>query len=219
MNNDTEQKKTQEFMIKDRFRGFLPVVIDIETSGLNAQENALLEIAAITLNLDEQGNIYQDKKCHFHIEPFENALINPDSMKINGIDLKADRGALSEKEAITQMFQMVRRSVKETGCNRAVIVAHNAAFDLGFLKAAVERTKIKRDPFHPFASFDTASICGFFYGQTVLAKACSAAGIEFSHKEAHSALYDTEKTAEIFCKMVNELKILKKFNQKVENNT
>jgi ribonuclease T len=40
-------------------------------------------------------------------------------------------------------------------------------------------------------------------GQTVLAKACQAAGIAFDGQQAHSALYDTERTAELFCFIVN----------------
>ena len=83
---------------------------------------------------------------------------------------------------------------------------HNAAFDQGFVNAALARTKIKRTPFHPFVSFDTTSLAGLCLGQTVLIKACQAAGIEFNNKEAHSALYDTEKTTELFCYMVNKWK-------------
>lgn len=185
------------------------MVIDVETAGLNPQTDALLEIAAITLKMNEAGELMQDQTYHSHIQPFEGANINPEALKINGIDINdPNRQAIAETLAIAEMFKIVRKAVKDNGCQRAVIVAHNAAFDQGFLQAAVKRINAKRDPFHPFAMFDTATLAGFMYGQTVLVKACQMAQIPFDGKQAHSALYDTERTAELFCTMVNRLKNL-----------
>src|SRR5690606_4949068 len=93
-------------------------------------------------------------------------------------------------------------------CNRAVLVGHNAFFDHQFLYAAATRAQIKRNPFHPFSCFDTATLGGVALGQTVLARACHAAGISLCQKEAHSALYDAEKTADLFCHIVNRWKAL-----------
>ena len=98
----------------------------------------------------------------------------------------------------------MREAVKAAGCNRAILVGHNAAFDQGFLNAALERTGIKRNPFHPFSHFDTVSLAGLAFGQTVLARAVAAAGIEWNNDEAHSALYDTQKTADLFCTIINQ---------------
>lgn len=206
----SEQTEAIDYkLLKNRFRGYLPVVIDVETAGLNAETDALLEIAAITVKMDENGNLVQDQQYHSHIQPFEGANINPEALKINGIDIiDPNRNAVAEEVAIIEMFKMVRKAVKDNGCQRAVIVAHNAAFDQGFLQAAVKRINAKRDPFHPFAMFDTATLAGFMYGHTVLVKACQLAQIPFDGKQAHSALYDTERTAELFCKMVNRLKDL-----------
>lgn len=206
----TEQTETIDYnLLKNRFRGYLPVVIDVETAGLNAQTDALLEIAAITLKMDENGYLVQDQQFHSHIKPFDGANINPEALKINGINIDdPNRNAIAEEIAIIEMFKMIRKAVKDNGCQRAVIVAHNAAFDQGFLQAAVKRINAKRDPFHPFAMFDTATLAGFMYGHTVLVKACQLAQIPFDGKQAHSALYDTERTAELFCKMVNRLKDL-----------
>lgn len=204
-----QQEQTDYNLLKNRFRGFLPVVIDVETAGLNAQTDAMLEIAAITLKMDKQGNLQQDLQFHAHIQPFEGANINPESLKVNGIDVDNPlRGAVPENVAIPEMLKMIRKAVKEAGCQRAVIVAHNAAFDQGFLQAAIKRINFKRDPFHPFAMLDTATLAGFMYGHTVLVKACQLAQIPFDGKQAHSALYDTERTAELFCTMVNRLKNL-----------
>ncbi|HFE38757.1 MAG TPA: hypothetical protein ENK06_10140, partial [Gammaproteobacteria bacterium] len=96
-----------------------------------------------------------------------------------------------------------RQALKEAQCKRAILVGHNAFFDLGFINAAVERCKMKRNPFHPFSTFDTVSLCGLAYGQTVLARAAKAAGMDWNHNDAHSAIYDAEQTATLFCNVVN----------------
>ncbi len=193
----------------ERFRGFYPVVIDIETSGFDPRQNAILEIAAITLKMDEDGFLSPDQTLQFNVNPFEDAILEPTALAFNGIDPNNPlRDAVDEKVALETIFKVVRTGIKENECNRAVIVAHNAHFDHRFLMAASERAGIKRNPFHPFATFDTASLCGLVFGQTVLAKACEAAQIPFDHKQAHSALYDTEKTAILFCEIVNRYKRL-----------
>ncbi|WP_338589063.1 ribonuclease T [Shewanella khirikhana] len=195
--------------LKYRFRGYYPVVIDVETAGFNAQTDALLEIAVTLLKMDDDGVLGLDKTLHFHIEPFEGANLEPAALAFNGIDPNNPlRGAISEKEAFLEIFKAVRKGMKASDCHRAVVVAHNAAFDHGFVTKAIERSGVKRTPFHPFATFDTACLSGLALGHTVLAQACKIAGIPFDNKEAHSALYDTERTAELFCHIVNRWKAL-----------
>ena len=193
----------------DRFRGFYPVVIDVETAGFNAKTDALLEIAAITLKMDEQGWLMPDTTLHFHVEPFVGANLQPEALAFNGIDPNdPDRGAVSEYEALHEIFKVVRKGIKASGCNRAIMVAHNANFDHSFMMAAAERASLKRNPFHPFATFDTAALAGLALGQTVLSKACQTAGMDFDSTQAHSALYDTERTAGLFCEIVNRWKCI-----------
>ncbi|SHG02494.1 ribonuclease T [Vibrio gazogenes] len=196
--------------LKDRFRGYLPVVIDVETAGFNAQTDALLEICAITLKMDDEGQLQPATTLHFHIEPFEGANLEKEALEFNGIydPFSPLRGAVSEMEALKEIYKQVRKEQKEAECSRAIIVAHNATFDHRFVMAASERSHLKRVPFHPFATFDTATLSGLAYGQTVLAKACRTAGIPFDNKEAHSALYDTQKTADLFCGIVNKWQAL-----------
>ncbi|MEA9391110.1 ribonuclease T [Acerihabitans sp. TG2] len=195
--------------LRGRFRGFYPVVIDIESAGFNANTDALLEIAAVTVNMDDQGWLIPDQCLHFHVEPFPGSLLQPEALAFNGIDPSNPlRGAVSEYEALHEIFKMVRKGIKDRGCNRAIIVAHNAGFDHGFLMAAAGRAGLKRNPFHPFATFDTAALSGLVLGQTVLAKACLTGGIEFDASQAHSALYDTQRTSELFCELVNRWKRL-----------
>ncbi|WP_293814910.1 ribonuclease T [Thiolapillus sp.] len=190
--------------IDRRFRGFLPVVVDVETAGFNAKTDALLEIAAIVIDMDEQGFVHPGMTVDCHVEPFEGANLDPKALDFTGIDPHHPfRFAKPEKDALEAVFKPIRQAVTMHNCKRAILVGHNAFFDLGFINAAVERTGIKRNPFHPFSTFDTVSLAGLAYGQTVLAKAVAAAGIEWDGKEAHSALYDTQKTAELFCAVVN----------------
>ena len=196
---------TEQTLFSKRFRGFFPVVIDVETAGFNCQTDALLEIAVTTLKMDDQGLLALDKTLHFHIQPFEGANIEQAAIEFNGIDpFSPLRGAVEEVDAFKEICKSVSKAQKAAGCQRTVIVAHNASFDQGFVNAALARTKIKRVPFHPFVSFDTTSLAGLALGQTVLAKACRTAGIEFDNSQAHSAVYDTERTAELFCHIVNK---------------
>lgn len=190
--------------ISDRFRGFLPVVVDVETGGFNAQTDAILEIAASILYMDDFGRLKIAETIAANIEPFDGANIDPRSLEFTGIDLKdSSRNPIAERDALQKILQRVRKEVKDTECQRAILVGHNPAFDLSFLNAAIERVKYKRNPFHPFSTFDTATLGGLAYGQTVLARAVQAAGIEWDESKAHSAKFDTIKTAELFCKIVN----------------
>ncbi len=191
----------------NRFRGFLPVVIDVETGGFNCQTDALLEIAAVIVDFDDGGLLARKETHRFHVKPFDGANVEAASLAVNGIDPDHPlRPAIHERDALGRLFREVRRAVRETRCSRAVLVGHNAHFDLGFLNAAVERCAIKRNPFHPFSCFDTATLCGVAFGQTVLARAVKAAGFVFDEEAAHSAAYDAEVTADVFCEIVNRFR-------------
>jgi len=191
--------------IKNRFRGFLPVVIDIETAGVTAHTDAMLEICAIPLELDHEGLFQQTEIIHQHVVPFEGANLCPKSLEFIGMKdpYHPFRFAKEEIEVLTILFSKVNILLKKHKCTRAVLVGHNAWFDLLFLKAAWQRCKLNA-PFHSFTSFDTATLSGLILGETVLAKACHKAKIKFNANEAHSAIYDAQKTAELFCKMIND---------------
>ena len=195
--------------MSNRFRGYLPVVLDVETGGFNPGTDALLESAIAIIEMDERGFLELGETLSFNIKPFLGANIEDAALQFTGIDPDHPfRFAVEEKEALEEMFSKVRKEIKKTGCHRAIVVAHNASFDHAFLCKAADRCDIKRNPFHPFSTFDTATLAGLAYGQTVLARACEAAGIPFDSKEAHSAAYDCTKTAELFCQIVNRWKKL-----------
>lgn len=193
--------------ISKRFRGYLPVIVDVETSGLNAATDALLEISAVMVTVNEEGLWCIDETISKYVEPFEGANFDKASLEFTGINPEhpfRKQIAVSEKTALSETFEAISKMVKKHNCNRAILVGHNASFDLGFLNAAIERTKIKKSPFHLFSTFDTVTLAGLVYGQTVLSRAAKAAGIEWNEKEAHSARYDAEQTALLFCDIVNK---------------
>jgi ribonuclease T len=193
-----------DWNIARRFRGFMPVVVDVETGGLNPQADALLELAAVILDIDTTGKLVPVDRIHLHVAPFSGANLNPASMKINGIDVDHPfRGALDEGEALKQFFQPIRQRVKLHGARRAILVGHNAAFDLAVINAACERTANKKNPFHPFSTFDTVTLAALAVGETVLAKALEAIGLAWDSQQAHGALYDAEQTAALFCRIIN----------------
>jgi ribonuclease T len=189
-----------------RFRGFLPVVVDIESGGFRPETDALLQIAAVLIEIEPNGQLRRGETHSYHVRPFENSRLDPASLLVNKIDpWHPLRPAIGEDDALHRIFRAVRTAIRGYGCRRAVLVGHNAAFDLAFLNAAVVRTNIKRNPFHPFSCFDTATLAGAALGQTVLAKAMAVAGLEWDKSQAHSASYDAERTAELFCLICNLL--------------
>lgn len=193
-------------IIAKRFRGYFPVVVDVETGGFNAATDALLEIAAVILTTDEKGQWVLDQGMTRHVNPFAGANLDPAALEFTGIDPYhpfRKQIAVDEKTALNDIFKLIRNAMKKHHCKRAILVGHNPSFDLGFLNAAVERCRIKRNPFHPFSTFDTVTLGGLAYGQTVLSRAVTAAGLEWDGKQAHSARYDAERTAELFCIIVN----------------
>jgi ribonuclease T len=193
--------------IAARFRGFLPVIVDVETGGFNSATDALLELACVFVRFNAAGDLEPTEHHRYIVKPFEGARLDPASLQVTGIDpFHPLRPAIDEGDVLRALFQEVRKELKPSGCTRAVLVGHNAFFDLQFLNAAVERTGIKRNPFHPFSSFDTATLAGVAFGQTVLSRAVVAAGFEWHDDRAHSALYDAQMTAQLFCAVVNRFR-------------
>jgi len=210
--------ETVKHPLNERFRSYLPVIIDIETAGFDAKKNPLLEIAAVIVEYDDNQQLVVTEDHAAHIIPFDNSILDPSALKFTGIDpYHPFRMAVTEKEALHKLFLPIKHAVKRNLCTRAILVGHNPTFDITFLNAAIGRTKIKRSPFHPFSTFDTATLGGLMYQQTVLAKIGKAAGMNWDNEQAHSALYDAQQTAEIFCKIVNRWKQLEALETAPEN--
>lgn len=199
---------THRHSLRKRFRGFLPVVVDVETGGFNPQTDALLEVAAVVVRMDSRGRLYPAESQAWHVVPFEGANLDEEALAFNGIDpYHPLRFAVTERAGLEEMFATIRRALADTACTRAILVGHNAFFDLSFINAAIARTGLV-SPFHSFSNFDTATLSALVYGQTVLARALAAAGIGWNSEEAHSAIYDAGCTAELFCDIVNRWALL-----------
>ena len=204
---DTTEVAAPTHPIAKRFRGFLPVVVDVECGGFNAATDALLEIAVVLIDLDERGQLVRGKTYATHVEPFPGARIEQASLDVTGIIVDHPlRMALPEREALDKVLKPVRQAVSDRNCTRALLVGHNAHFDLGFVNAACARTQYKRSPFHPFTVLDTATLAGAVLGQTVLKRALEVAGIAHDSGQAHSAIYDAECTADLFCLLINKVR-------------
>ncbi len=165
--------------MKEKFRKFLPVVVDMETGGFDPVNDALLEIAITLIDYDKEFRVGTTHR--HHIIPVD------------------------EKEALKDLFSIINKHKNKYECSRAILVGHNAHFDLGFLNESIKRNNIKRSPFHPFSVFDTVSIGGIFTGQTVLARVAKELGFDYENELAHSASYDSEITAKVFCKILNKI--------------
>jgi ribonuclease T len=197
----SNQKK---FNLAKRFRGLLPIVIDVETSGLDPATNGLLEVAAVALSLDSNGKIFQQETFSYFIEPFPGAALDAQALDVTGIDpFQPLRYAIPERQALERLFTNIREQLELSGCTRAVLVGHNAWFDLAFILAAMRRNGIVNVPLHSFTTFDTATLSAVALGETVLARSVRAAGIDFDVAKAHSAVYDAQRTADLFCFIVN----------------
>ncbi len=209
--------ETVKHPLNERFRSYLPVIVDIETAGFDAKKHPLLEIAAVIVEYNENTELVITESHAAHIIPFENSVLDPSALKFTGIDpYHPFRMAITEKEALAKLFKPIKAAVKRNKCTRAILVGHNPNFDINFLNAAIGRSKIKRSPFHPFSTFDTATLGGLMYKQTVLAKIGKEAGMDWDNDQAHSALYDAKQTAEIFCKIVNRWQQLEKLEAQTQ---
>lgn len=188
-----------------RFRGLLPIVVDVETAGLNADRDALLEVAAVMLTMDEQGKLRPERTVAYHVEPFAGSVLSQEALEITRIDpTQPLRSSLPEAQVMHRLYAEVRQEIEQKECYRAVLVGQNAWFDLSFILAATRRSKITDIPFHTFTTFDTATLSAMTFGESVLARAMRRARISFDVNEAHSAIYDAEKTAELFCFIANK---------------
>ncbi len=195
----------QPVSMRTRFRGFLPVVVDIEAGGFNPKTDALLELAAAFIEMRADGSLARGATHRYHVTPFPGSRLDPASLAFNKIDpFHPLRIAICETDAIQRLFTEIRHAIRDAGCKRAILVGHNPAFDLNFLTAAVERNDIKRNPFHPFSTFDTATLGGVAFGQTVLMRALVASGALWDASSAHSASYDAERSADLFCTVCNQ---------------
>ena len=198
------QNCKKNLVLKNRFRKYLPVVVDIETGGFDPTSNAILEIA-ITLIEEENKKLIVGETFRHHIVPFEGSIVEKESLEFTKINLDHPlRNAVTESEALNDLFKIINKAKNKYECSRAILVGHNAHFDNSFLTESLKRNNIKKTPFHKFSVIDTVSLGVLATGQTVLARICDKLNIDYDNDEAHSAAYDTVVTAQVFCSILNK---------------
>lgn len=191
-------------LLNQRFRKYLPVVVDLETGGFDPINNAILEIAVTLIGQNDKYELVVLDTHRYHIDPYKDLIVEQESLDFTKIKLDHPlRKAVSEKEALTELFKIINKAKSEYSCSRAILVGHNAHFDLAFIKESIKRNNIKKSPFHPFSVLDTVSLGAMHTQQTVLARVCESLNINYDSNEAHSAAYDAEITAKVFCNIIN----------------
>jgi len=157
---------------------FSYVAIDVETTGLNPQNDEVLEVTAVEFN--KSGNL-GDKISTF-CKPLA-GFIPPKITEINGItyDMVKDSPVYLNE---------IREKVASFVGGR-ILVGHNLKkFDIDFLKIT------------PVSMEDTLEMCRKRYsGGNRLKTACTRIGIAWDDASAHSSEYDTLKCIELYCKL------------------
>lgn len=183
--------------LKKHCRGFIPIAIDLETSGSDPNKHGILEIAAIFPSFSEEG-IQIHEVFHRHVYLEDGDLIDPAATLIHRIPIEHPfRYAISVEQMLQEFSEMVRMHCDRWCARRGIMVGHNPAFDMSFLNKACEKYGIDMN-LHLYTFIDTASMGLMRHRETVLAKLCYREGLGFSQNDAHSALYDAHMTARLF---------------------
>ncbi len=190
--------------ISERFRGFFPVIVDVETAGFNPATDALIELAACTVTFNDQGQLVRDESFHANILPFAGANMEKSNLDFLGVDpYDVNRHALTEEAFLKPLFKTLSKKAKAANCTRCILVGQNGHFDHSFVMAAAQRVDPKKCPFHPFSVIDLATLSMVLLGQSVLRVAVETAGLEFDTARAHGAEYDAEIETDLFCWLMN----------------
>jgi DNA polymerase-3 subunit alpha (Gram-positive type) len=177
------------------------VVFDTETTGLNAAENTLIEIAAVKMRGREIISEWTE-------------LIDPEvpiSEKITELT-HITNDMVKGKRKLYEVLPDFRAFVGD-----AVLVAHNAEFDLGFLKACAKR--IGMEPFDNIV-LDTLPLARKLYPHEKNYRLGTLAKkFEVELINAHRALDDTVALAKVFQFMLKDMaeKGYEKLSQLNEN--
>ena len=188
--------------MQNRFRGFMPVVIDVECGGFIPYRCTVGNCRSVVGDSGD-GSLAAWGNWRYHVQPFPAPTSNGVT-RCDGLSILFTRYAQRfQRRSAHAIVQEISQAMKDNDCTRAILVGHNACFDLNFLNAAVARTEIKRNPFHPFSSFDTATLAGVAFGQTGYRsrfKRPESLGIRTNAFGA----YDAQQTADCFARSANE---------------
>lgn len=163
------------------------IIFDLETTGLSAATERIIEIGAVKV---ENGEI--SESFDLFVDPEK--AITPEITRLTSITNEMVAGAPKEAEALEQFFRFC------DGCD--ILVAHNADFDMGFLRAAIRRCGREEDP----VQIDTLVMARAMYPELKKHKLDTIAErLGVTQKHHHRADDDARVLAEIFLKMVQKL--------------
>ena len=86
MTETPDGKHSTSSIMSKRFRGYLPVVIDVECGGFNAATDALLEVAAVLLDFNANGQLVRESTHFYRVVPFAGANLEESALKFTGIN-------------------------------------------------------------------------------------------------------------------------------------
>ena len=163
------------------------IIFDLETTGLSAATERIIEIGAVKV---ENGEI--SESFDLFVDPEK--AITPEITRLTSITNEMVAGAPKEADALEQFFRFC------DGCD--ILVAHNADFDMGFLRSAIRRCGREEDP----VQIDTLVMARAMYPELKKHKLDTIAErLGVTQKHHHRADDDARVLAEIFLKMVQKL--------------
>ena len=184
------------------------LVVDTETGGLDCNEHSLLSIAGVAWDVDSGVT----PLFSFYVK--ESGIVaTKQALNVNKIDLKEVRNTgLVPREAVSRIRGALDAHF---GAHRSPIqlVAHNAPFDLGFIRRLYRRAQEEFSEDFRDRALDTCSILQFLI-MTGAAEGYRAsadvlfktAGVSIPENERHTALGDAMATAESMHIILNKLR-------------
>lgn len=163
------------------------VVFDTETTGLLPHKDEIVQIGAVRVL---KGRIIEGETIDMLVDP--GMPIPPASTRVHGVTDAMVAGAPGIDSAGRSFHQFARD---------AVIVAHNAPFDMAFLRRHAGRMGVSWD--HPI--LDTVLLSAVLFGSSethTLDALCSRLNITIPERLRHTALGDAYATAQTLCKML-----------------
>lgn len=164
------------------------VVFDVETTGLSAVYDTIIELAAVKVRGGELKETFERFANPHH-------PLSSTTTELTGITDDMVKDAPEVAEVMRDFVEFI---------GDAVLVAHNASFDMGFFYEACKKANIK---VNPYPVIDTLELARFLYPElrnhrlNTLAKK-----FDIELTQHHRAIYDTEATAHLLNQLLKDAK-------------
>lgn len=180
--------RTRNEVLKGIKSGVEIILFDTETTGLSAEKERIIELAAIKYQVQDDLSLKEVGRYHQYIQP--RFLISQTIIDLTGIT--------NEQLSAYPYEEDVFEDIKNFFGNPYAISGHNVDFDIRFLNALYERNNT--EPITPVFIFDTLEFSRDLVVGTENHKLGTIAhmygldeGVEF-----HSAIEDVQVTAKLF---------------------